>query len=105
MVEPISTAAAAISLGQAMLSGLDFIRGVTDSSVISAHFNSDGSRIAGSDKIEIERHPGQADDVWWYSVRDLPEYIFVRMPLVDSGFDEILGRVTGEANADARYWR
>ena len=109
MVEPISTAGAVIGVGKSVLQVMEQIRGIADSSVISAYFKWDGSRIEGSDKIEVERifedeAPHEMDGMWWFSVKEVEDYAFVRMPLVESGLDELLGWAGG-VMADARYWR
>lgn len=106
VVELISTAGAVIGAGKSILQGLEFIRGIKDSSVISAYFKLDGSRIAGSDKIEIEKHPDKGrNDVWWFSVKELQDYTFVRVPVIESCVEELPGRIQGEPNPTTQYWQ
>lgn len=74
--------------------------------VVSALFAFDGTRIDGSEVISVEKHKVEGrDDVWWYSVQDVPEYTFVRFPVIESCLEELPGTVVGEKNPDARYWR
>jgi hypothetical protein len=74
--------------------------------VISALFAADGTRLDGTDLISVERHTVKGrDDVWWYSVHEVPEYTFVRFPVIESCLEELPGTVVGERNPDARYWR
>ena len=85
---------------------LGFIKTLANSDVISASFDSIGGRTAGSNEIEIEKHSeAETPDVWFYSVKPRPEYTFVRIPVISSGIQELIGSVVGENNADARFWR
>lgn len=43
--------------------------------------------------------------VWWFSVKNVPDYVFVRIPLVESCAHELVGLVPGEKQPDALYWR
>jgi len=95
-----------IAVAQGVLQFLGYIRGIRDSNVISALFRWDGTRIEGSEKIEIEKHPKEGqDNIWWFSVKEVPEYTFVRIPVIESCVQELAGLVGGEKNPDTRYWR
>lgn len=105
-MDPISAISGGIAIGHGIYQYLGYIRNVASSDVISAYFNSNGERTAGSDKIEIEKHSqGENATTWWYSVKKQPEYTFVRIPVISSGIQELIGTVVGENNADARIWR
>ncbi len=69
------------------------------------YFRWDCERIEGDDKISVELHRGNDDAVWWYSVAELAEYTFLRMPVIESCAHELAGLVEGDRNPDARYWR
>ncbi len=103
-MEPISTISSALAIARSAYGGLGYILGVKGAGVISAHFAVDGQRIGGSDKIEVEKHETEDKGVWWFSVKDVKDYTFVRIPLVDSCLDELAGVEQGEVNPDARYW-
>lgn len=106
MVDPISVVSGGISITQSILHFLGYIKGLATSDVISAHFSWDGTRAEGSDKIEIEKHTEEkSPETWWYTVKPLPDYMFVRIPLTASGIQELLGCVSGESNPDSCYWR
>ena len=106
MQDPISLISGGISIAQGVLQGLDFIRGIAGSKVISGYFRHDGTRIEGSEKVEILVHPSEKNpSVWWYQVKPVEDYAFMRIPVVDSGVHELLGLVAGEPNPDADYWR
>jgi hypothetical protein len=47
--------------------------------IISALFKWDGSRIYGDEKIIITKHSAE-DDSWFYSVNELENYVFIRIP-------------------------
>ena len=79
-----------IGVGRSAYQALNFIRGLKDSSVISAMFRWDGTRLEGNDKIVVELHKQDPDSVWYYSVEDVPDYIFVRVPVIESGIEEML---------------
>ncbi|PIO06945.1 hypothetical protein COT47_02150 [Candidatus Woesearchaeota archaeon CG08_land_8_20_14_0_20_43_7] len=69
---------------------------------ISALFDSDGNRLEGSDKIEVEKIPDGAD-AWYYRVKPVKDYVFVRMP-VNAGSVIEESKSIG-ANADATTFR
>ncbi len=101
MIVPLS----AIAIGKNALEFLGFIKNLTDSNVISAYFNWDGSLIEGNNKIEIIKINDQTNkDVWWFQVKELKDYVFVRIPVVSSCLQEIPGQYVGE-NPNADMWR
>lgn len=105
MIE-IGAASAGLNLAKGLYQALDYIRGVKNTDVIAAYFRSDGTRIEGSAKIEIEVHKDEkAPSQWWYSVKPVEDYVFVREPTVESCAHELVGQVAGETSPDARYWR
>jgi len=105
-VEPISAITGGISIARGAIEALSAIRKISGADVISALFEWDGARVEGSDLVKIEKHPTEGrDDVWWYSVEDVPDYTFVRFPVIESSLEELSGTIAGEKNPDARYWR
>ena len=107
MTDPISIVSGGFSIAQGLMQLLGYIRGVAGANVISAYFKWDGTRIEGSEKVMVEKHIDRAegDEVWWYSVTDVPDYVFIRMPTIESCAHELVGLVSGEKNPDAGYWR
>ena len=106
MIDPISLASGGIAITQGTLHFLGYIKGVATSDVISAYFSWDAERVEGTDKIEIQKYTEEeSPETWWYSVKPLPDYTFVRIPVMASGIQEVLGHVVGESNPDSRYWR
>lgn len=106
VTDPISAISGGVSIAQGLMQFVGYVRGIAGSNVISGYFKWDGTRIEGSDKIEVERHPSGNDEaVWWFSVKELSGYVFLRMPLIESCTHELVGLVEGEKNPDARYWR
>lgn len=106
MTDPISIIAGGFSIAQSALRGLDFIRGIAGSNVISGYFRHDSTRIEGSEKVEILIKPSEENSsVWWYQVEPLEDYAFIRVPVVDSGVHELLGTIVGQENPDVDYWR
>jgi hypothetical protein len=102
----ISSISGGLSIAKSVYQALDFIRGITGSRLIAAYFRHDGTRVHGSDKIEIELHRDEnRQTVWWYSVKSLEDYVFVRVPVVESCAHELVGQEVGESIPDARYWR
>jgi len=109
MTDPISLITG-ISIAKSVLQGLNFIKSIAGSNVISGYFRHDGSRIEGSEKVEVLVHHNEENaSVWWYQVKPFEDYAFRRIPVVDSGVHELLGVVVGEENPeenpDANYWR
>jgi hypothetical protein len=96
----------AISIAKSVYQALDFFRGVAGSGVIAAYFRHDGTRVYGSDRIEIDViRDEKRNTVWWYSVKSLEDYVFIRVPVVESCAYELAGHVVGEPVPDARFWR
>ena len=92
-MDPIGTLSGGLSIGQGILQFLGYIKNIGSSDVISAFFDWNGERITGSNKIEIEKHPQQNNAAtWFYSVKPLSEYAFVRIPLIGSGIQESPGK-------------
>ena len=105
MVE-IGIVSGGLSLAKGVYQALDFIRGLANSDVLSGYFRYDGIWVEGSVRIEIELHPVESNKaIWWYSVKSVEDYVFVRVLVVESCAHEIVGQAAGEPMPDARYWR
>lgn len=105
MIDPTSIAGG-IEITERGWALLEYIRSVVHGDVIAAYFRYDGTRIEGSERLEIELHPMNGiPAVWWYSVKSVEDYVFVREPVTPSCAHEIVGKVAGEAMPDARFWR
>lgn len=72
--------------------------------VISALFKWDGIKMDGDENIKITKHNAE-NDIWFYSVDDYKNYIFIRIPTNSSCVIEKVGTVTGEKSADSKYFR
>lgn len=79
-------------------------RKINEHKIISALFAWDCKRIYGDEKIEIEKH-NLEDNIWFYSVKDLEDYIFIRIPTNAGGVIESLGTPSGDKNKDSKYFR
>ena len=89
-----------------LYSDLEFIKGVVGSDVIAAYFRHDGTRVEGSDKINVQiQYPKGTKTIWWYWVEHLEDYVFVRVPVIESSAHELLGQEADKEVPDARYWR
>ena len=86
---------------------LSYLRSMGDKSVISAFFSYDGKRIIGSDLIIIERDDLDvpSESVWFYKVKPVDGYVFLREPVNPSCAYEIIGTEVGELLPDANSWR
>jgi hypothetical protein len=102
----ISVISGGIQVAKSGWAFLEYLRSVAGADVISAYFRYDGTRVEGSTKVEVELHAveGQSS-VWWFSVKPLSDYAFVREPVNPSCAHEIVRQVAGEALPDSRYWR
>lgn len=106
MVDPISTISGGMSIAKGTFDFLNFVRGITGSDVIAALFYAEGKRTDGSNKIEVEKLPsGSRADIWWYTVKEVPGYVFDRIPLTASCVMEEAGYITDEQNPNANRWR
>ena len=105
MIDP-STITGGIAVAQRGWALLEYVRSVVGADVIGAYFKHDGTRIEGSKKLEIESHRSAANPaIWWYSVKPIENYAFVREPVTPSCALEIVGQVVGETLPDSRFWR
>ncbi len=73
-------------------------------SVISALFDSNGTKIEGDERIAVEKLPvaGRTDQ-WFYRVRPVSEFVFVYMPVIPT-VDVDFGR-RGTNNPEASLFR
>jgi hypothetical protein len=100
----IQTIGAGVGIGQSLFQLLGFAKGVAGSDMIAAYFSWDGTRLHGSDLVEVVRLPDERPNVWWFTVKDVRDYVFARFA-VGGTAEEFIGKVKGEENADARFWR
>jgi len=77
----------------------------TEYSVKSALFRADGTRVDGDDFIVVDKIPVQDNDkIWFYKVREQPQYEFVYMPVIPSLHIDY-GQIHGAQNPDAKVFR
>lgn len=95
-----------VSLVQKAFALGKFLKEIGGTDVIAAHFDWAGKRISGDDNIEIERHfAGDDEAIWFFSVKEITGYTFVRAPVIESAAVELIGQEDNEKNPDARFWR
>lgn len=107
MVE-ISTISGGVSLGKNLFELLGSLKKIVGANVISAYFRYDGTRVEGSEKIEIElERPNDNPDVavWFLRVKPVSDYVFIRYPLVESCAHELVATIMGEKQPTAEWWR
>jgi len=106
MIDPISAVSGSFGIALTLVDFFGYVRRVRGADVVSAYFKWDGTRLEGSDRITVEKHPNADNDaVWWFAVKDQPGYVFVRMPVIESCAYELVGMIQGEKNPDSQYWR
>ena len=93
------------SLAKDTFSFLNFLKGVVGSDIISAYYRWDTTKVDGSSKTDVELIKSDKDEVFWFNVAPLEDYIFIRFPLNSNGCEEIIGSVDGHALPDPNYWR
>ena len=102
----LAAAGAGVEIAGGTLQFLTFVRNLAESNVASAYFRYDGTRVDGSDKIEIELHSQtEQPEAFWLRVKPLDDYVFVRVPINASGVQELIGTIKGDALPDPSYWR
>ena len=107
----INTSIAVYSTLYSVFSYLSIIKGIANSDIISTYFNWNGNIKEGNRKIEINKHfIGDDKMSWFYSVKPIEDYTFIRIPLASSGIHELLGYIQDEENSnreypDYLYWR
>ncbi|HIA14364.1 MAG TPA: hypothetical protein EYN74_05680, partial [Nitrospirales bacterium] len=105
MIE-LATMSATVVVGRGILDLAWKVKEISGSDVISGHFAWEGNRISGSEKITVSRCTKEDDEtIWWFSVDEVQEYTFIRMPVIQSGLYELLGQKVGEDNPDEQFWR
>ena len=105
MIDPISAISGGMSIAKGSYDFLNFVRGIKDTDVIAALFDQDGRLTDGNEKIDVEKILTDRVDIWWYKVKEVPGYVFDRIPLTASCVQEMAGCIQGEANPRADYWR
>jgi hypothetical protein len=70
--------------------------------IMSALFKWDGTRSEGDDQIIVDLHK-QQDGTWYYSVKEVPDYVFIRIPVNAGGILEKYGS-EGDG-ADSKFFR
>ena len=105
-LDDIGLVTSGVSLVQQVLALGKFAKKISGTDVISAHFDSAGQRISGDDKIEIDRQfVGDGEAIWFFIVKEIPGYTFIRAPVLESVAVELCGVINDEKNQDARAWR
>lgn len=94
-----------LAVGQGLLQFLDYLRGIREARIWAALFDADGTRLEGSERVKVIVHRADQPTVWWYQVEELSDYTFVRIPVISSGIDELIGQIVGSPNPDVRFWR
>ena len=75
--------------------------------VISAMFKWDGTRVCGNEKIEVVLNyfkDAPKDEAWFYSVKPLEDYVFLRIPVNPGAVVESPVKVDGKT-PDADFFR
>lgn len=93
-----------VGLAKDLFGFLSWIKNIAGSDVISAYFLFDGHKVSGSESINIEMHKTSSEKIFWLSVKNINDYVFVRFPINDSGCYELIGQKEGEY-PDPKYWR
>lgn len=84
---------------------IDFLQRNKDKyTTLSALFKSDGSRVEGSTKVELDIIPSSDNEnIWYYRVKPVNDYVFVVMPVVSCYTD--YGIPINTSNPDASFFR
>ena len=101
----IQELASGVSLTKDFFQYLNFLRGVVGADVISSYHRYDGTKVEGAKQIEIELSPTEKDEVFYFNVKPLHDYVFVRFPLNSAGCEEEIATVKGQALPDPNIWR
>ena len=104
-MEPISAISGGISIVKEGINAFNYVLGLKNGKVISALFDANGTRKYGNKKVIVEKINTGSDVVWWYKVKEINDYVFVRFPVIDSVVEEIAGQENGESNPGTIYWR
>jgi hypothetical protein len=100
----LSEISSGVGLTKDLFGFLNWIKTIAGSDVISSYFRFDGTRISGSNRIEIQINRTASPEIFWLNVKDIEDYVFVRFPINDSGCYELIGMEEGQY-PDPRYWR
>ena len=80
MTDPLSVAAAGVTVAQSSIGLLDFLWGrVKEADVIAALFDPAATRITGDGRISVQIVSAREQDSVnvWYAIEDVPEFEFV----------------------------
>ncbi len=70
---------------------------------LSALFSSEGKRMKGSNKLEIEIIKSNKTNTWFYKVKPIKDYVFTPIPVTACYID--YGKVVGSENSDSKIFR
>jgi hypothetical protein len=104
----ISTIADGFALGKSVFDLLRYVKSTAGADVVSGYFSHDGTRLVGSELIEIEREwpdKEKASNVFFFRVGPIADYVFLRYPVVESCAHELVGTGSVEDQPTAEYWR
>ncbi|NQS89713.1 hypothetical protein HQ584_08000 [Patescibacteria group bacterium] len=103
MIDKIS---GGITITGGILQFLKFVKELAGSDIISGYFRYDGTKVKGSNKIEIELiKDGNDKNVFWLSVKAHDDYAFIHMPINELSVHELIGTKNNEIMPDPAYWR
>lgn len=101
----IQEIAAGASLTKDFFQFLNFLRGVVGADIISSYHRYDGAKVEGAKQIEIELSTTENAEVFYFNVKPLDDYIFVRFPLNSAGCEEEIATVKDQVLPDPNIWR
>ncbi len=94
-----------ISLAKDAFGLINFVKGLVGSEVVSAYYRWDTTKVHGSEKIVVELIKSDQDDMFWFNVKPIEDYVFIHFPLNDAGCEELIGTEVGATLPDPNYWR
>jgi hypothetical protein len=75
--------------------------------VLSALFSWDGTRLKGDPRVVVKVRIGgvSEQDLWWYEVEPVNDFLFLRFPVNPGSVVESAGRDPNEPTSDTKYFR
>ena len=101
----IQEVASGASLTKDFFQYLNFLKGVVGADIISSYHRYDGTKVEGSNKIDIELSTTKSPEVFYFNVKPVNNYVFVRFPLNSAGCEEEIATVKGQVLPDPNIWR
>lgn len=99
-MDPVSIGTAVASPAWAAVRSL-----VGRNNIIAAYFDPHGERRHGDKRISVKKDESASENIWYFEVDDVDDYVFTRMAVAADAAVEQFGTEVGKLNPNPRFFR